>query len=247
MSIIAREAATAAYHLTIKDLPTSIRPRERLQTLGPQALSDDELLAIVARTGTASQNVVEMSRSVLTRFGGLRGLNQASWQEIAREPGMGSVKATELKAAFELGKRMLTLSPEELPQITGPQDVYALLRLDMQFLQQESVRVMLLNTKHRVQAVHEATLGTLNSSNVRVGEIFREAVRQQASAVVLVHNHPSGDPTPSADDVALTQKVVYCGEQLDIEVLDHVIIGQPGSSSPGWVSLRQRGLGFAGA
>lgn len=246
MSIIARETANP-YHLGIKDLPSSIRPRERLQSLGPQALADDELLAIIVRTGTASQNAFEVSREVLARLGGLGGLNQASLVELANTPGMGPVKATEVKAAFELGKRLLTLAPEERPQITGPHDVYALLRGEMAFLEQENVRVVLLNTKHRVQGIRSVTLGTLNSSTVRIGELFREAVRQQAAAVVLVHNHPSGDPTPSAEDVTLTRKAVEAGELLDIEVLDHVIIGQPSNGSSGWLSLRQRGLGFGGA
>lgn len=243
MSIIAREASIP-YHLGIKDLPTSIRPRERLQSLGPQALADDELLAIIFRTGTPTRNAVELARSALIEFGGLRGLNQASLSELVLADGLGEAKAGGLKAAFELGKRLLTLAPEERLQITGPRDIYGLLGADMAFLQQESVKMVLLNTKHRVQNVVAVNLGTLNSSSVRVGELFREAIRQQAAAVVMAHNHPSGDPTPSSDDVSLTRKVVEAGALLDIELLDHIVIGQPGADSPGWVSLRERGLGF---
>ncbi len=155
------------------------------------------------------------------------------------------MKAIDLKAAFELGKRLLTLAPEERPQLTGPQDAYALLRGEMSFLEQESVRVILLNTKNRIQGVSQISLGSLNTSVVRVGEVFREAVREQAAAIVLAHNHPSGDPTPSPEDVAITRKVVEAGELLDIKVLDHIIIGRPTPTTSGWVSLRERQLGFA--
>ena len=244
MCIIAREAAPA-YHLRIEDLPSSIRPRERLETSGAQSLSDDELLAIIFRTGTASHNAVELGTEVLRLFGGLEGLERHSLKDLAMAPGVGPVKAIEIKAALELGKRLLTMSPEDRPQITGPRDVYALLRGEMAFADKETVKVVLLNTKHRVQNVVEVTLGTLNSSPVRIGELFKDAVRQQAANIVMAHNHPSGDPTPSADDVALTRRAVEAGKLLDIEVLDHVVIGRPGAESPGWVSLKERGLGWS--
>jgi DNA repair protein RadC len=242
-TLIAREAAPG-YHLVIKDLPAAIRPRERLQALGPQSLSDEELVAIILRTGIPGANVLDVSRELLVRYDGLSGLNRASVAELARSAGVGPVKACDLKAAFEIGKRLLTLSPEEKPQITGPQDAYALLRGEMSLLEQESVRVVLLNTKNRVMNVSPLSLGTVNGSMVRVAEVFREAIRQQAAAIVLAHNHPSGDPTPSAEDVAITRKVVEAGELLSIEVLDHIVIGRPGPSTTGWVSLRERRLGF---
>jgi DNA repair protein RadC len=154
------------------------------------------------------------------------------------------VKATDLKAAFELGKRLVMWAPEEKPEITGPEGVYNLLRGKMSRAEQELVKVILLNTKNRVQNVADISAGSLNSSLVRVAEVFRDAVRQQAAAIVLAHNHPSGDPTPSTEDVSLTRKVVEAGQLLDIEVLDHIVIGHPSGTSPGWVSLRERGLGF---
>ena len=240
---IVREAA-AAYHLGIKDLPSAVRPRERLQALGPQALSDEELIAIILRTGTTSSNVLEISRSLLVRQQGLGGLNRASLGELALTHGIGRVKAIDLKAAFELGKRLITLAPEERLQITGPQDAYALLKGEMALLEQESVRVILLNMKNRVLDVCQISMGSMNSSVIRVGEVFKEAVRQQAAAIVLAHNHPSGDPTPSAEDVAITRKVVEAGQLLDIDVLDHVVVGRPGLTGAGWVSLRERRLGF---
>lgn len=228
----------------IKALPFSARPRERLQALGPQALSDEELIAIVLRTGAHDASALDVGRALIVRFGGLAGLNGASLSELGHVHGMGPVKAVDLKASFELGKRLLTFAPDALPQITGPQDAYALLRGEMSFLDQESVRVILLNTKHRALGVVQVTLGSLNSSVVRVGEVFREAVRSQAAAIVLAHNHPSGDPSPSPEDVSLTRKVVEAGQLLEIDVLDHVIIGRPTPSAQGWVSLRERHLGF---
>ena len=226
-------------------MPSAIRPRERLQAFGAQALSDEELIAIILRSGTQTSNVLEVARALLLRHGGLGGLNRASWSELAHAHGIGKVKAIDLKAAFELGKRLLTIAPEEKPQLTGPQDAYALLRGEMSLLEQESVRVILLNTKNRVEGIAQVSLGSLNSSVVRVAEVFREAVRQQAAAIVLAHNHPSGDPTPSSEDVAITKKVVEAGELLDIKVLDHVIIGRASGVSNGWVSLRERQLGFS--
>jgi DNA repair protein RadC len=227
------------------DLPNAIRPRERLQTLGAQALSDEELIAIILRSGIPTSNVLEVARNLLVRHRGLGGINRATLGELSQTPGIGPVKALDLKAAIEIGKRLVTLAPEERPQITGPQDIYGLLRSDMAFLEQESVRVVLLNTKNRVLDVRPVSQGSLNSSVVRVAEVFREAVREQAAAIVLTHNHPSGDPTPSAEDVAITRRVVEAGELLDIDVLDHIIIGQPGPGSLGWVSLRERRLGFS--
>lgn len=226
-------------------MPAAVRPRERLQALGAQALSDEELLAIVLRTGIRSFNVLDVARDLLVRHGGLGGINRASLPELAATQGIGVVKAIDLKAAFELGKRLLTVAPEERPQITGPQDAYALLRGEMAFLEQESVRVILLNTKNRVQGIAQISAGSLNSSIIRVGEVFRDAIRQQAAAIVLAHNHPSGDPIPSAEDIAITRKVVEAGTLLDIEVLDHIIIGRPAESNPGWISLREQRLGFA--
>jgi DNA repair protein RadC len=233
------------YHAGIKDLPSDVRPRERLQALGAQALSNEELVAIILRSGTQTSNVLEVARTLLSRHDGLGGINRASVAELAQAHGIGSVKAIDLKAAFELGKRLLTLAPEERPQLTGPQDAYALLRGEMSLLEQESVRVILLNTKNRVQAASQVSLGSLNSSVVRVGEVCKEAVRQQAAAIVLAHNHPSGDPTPSPEDVAITKKVVEAGDLLDIKVLDHVIIGRETSARTGWVSLKERQLGFS--
>ncbi len=235
------------YHLGMRELPSSLRPRERLLANGAEALANDELVAILFRTGTPHASALELARSVLSGFGDLIGLNQTSAQELAGEPGVGIAKASTVKAALELGKRLMTLIPDEGAQVSGPEDIYRLLHGDMSFQEQENVRVLLLNTRNRVQGIVSTSVGSLNSSAIRIAELFREPVRRQAAAVVLVHNHPSGDPTPSADDVAVTRKAVEAGKLLDIEVLDHVVIGQPRGDRPGWVSLRERGLGFDGS
>ena len=240
---IVREAAPS-YYPTIKDLPLAIRPRERLHALGPQALSDEELIAIILRTGTQASNVLDVARDLLVLHRDLAGLNRATLTELAAARGVGPVKAIDLKAAFEIGKRLLTRAPEERVQITGPEAAYALLRGKMGLLERESVQVILLNTKNRVLGMSTVSEGSLNSSIIRVAEVFRDAVREQAAAIVLAHNHPSGDTTPSAEDVAITRKVVESGRLLDIDVLDHIIIGGPGAAPPGWTSLRERRLGF---
>lgn len=196
------------------------------------------------RSGAQSFNVLDVAQDLLFRHGGLAGLNRANLVELAETKDIGPVKAIDLKAAFELGKRLLTLAPDERPQVGGPQDVYALLRGEMSLLEQESVRVVMLTTKNHVLGVAQVSLGSLNSSTVRVGEVFKDAIRQQAAAIVVAHNHPSGDPTPSADDVAITRKIVEAGALLDVDVLDHIIIGRPGPATAGWASLRERRLGF---
>ncbi|MBI4491560.1 MAG: DNA repair protein RadC [Chloroflexi bacterium] len=235
------------YHVGLKDLPASVRPRERLLHHGAGALSNSELLALVLRTGSATCNVLELANQLLARFGtgedgpaALAQLAEASIGELSRQPGIGPAKAMELKAAFELGRRLVSLNPGDRPQVRSPQDVANLLLAEMGALDQEHLRTVLLNTKNRVLGVHDVYRGSLNTSLVRVGEVFREPIRNNCAAIILVHNHPSGDPTPSPEDVRLTQQVVEAGQLLDVEVLDHLVIGRPG-----FVSLRERGLGFA--
>ncbi len=233
------ERQVIQYHPLIRDLPTAERPRERLHHYGPGSLSAAELLAIVLRTGVASESVLDLATRLLVRFGGLVGLARASYVELCAEHGMGPAKAAQLQAALELGRRLLTTQPEDRPTIKSPQDVANLLLAEMGFLEQEELRVVLLNTKNQVVAIPQVYKGSVNTSLIRIGELFREAVRQNCPALVVVHNHPSGDPTPSADDVRVTEQTVEAGKLLDIEVLDHLILGQQK-----YVSLKERGLGF---
>jgi DNA repair protein RadC len=226
-----------AYRIT--DLTASDRPRERLAELGAQALSNAELLAILLRVGIAGENSVQMGQRLMQDLGGLHGLHRASTVEISQQRGMGLAKAAQLKAAIELGMRIHSLTPEERPAINSPADAAAMVQYEMSALAQEHLRVINLDTRNRVINIEKLYIGSLNASTVRVGEIFRSAIQRNAASIIILHNHPSGDPAPSPEDVGLTRTIVQAGKLLDIEVLDHLVIGQGR-----WVSLKERGLGF---
>jgi len=228
------------YHPTIKDLPVEERPRERLKKYGAGSLANAELLAIILRTGVGGENVLSMATRLLARFGGLMGLARASVSELCGEKGIGVAKAAQLKAAMELGRRLLVASPGERPQVKSPADAANLLMLEMSMLEQEHMRLILLDSKNYILDTPTMYIGSLNTSVIRVGELFREAIKQNSAAIIVVHNHPSGDPTPSPEDVAVTELITQAGQLLDIDVLDHLIIGQQR-----YVSLKERGLGFS--
>jgi DNA repair protein RadC len=226
-----------AYRIT--DLHEAERPRERLSSLGPQALSHAELIAILLRVGVPGENAVQVGQRLLQTFGGLRGLHQAPFDELVNQHGIGEAKAAQIKAAIELGRRLAVESSEERPVINSPADAADLVKYEMSALEQEHLRVLLLDTRNHVLEIAEVYRGSVNTSQIRVGEIFKAAIRRNASALIVVHNHPSGDPTPSPDDVAVTRAVVQAGKLLDVDVLDHLIIGQGR-----YVSMKERGLGF---
>jgi len=229
----------AKYRLTIKDLPTDERPRERLARAGEGALSTVELLAIILRTGVGGENVLILAARLLSRSGGLPGLARASFAELVAERGLGKAKTAQLKAALELGRRILLAAPEDRFIVRSPADVAQLLMAEMAHLEQEHFRVLYLDTRNRLLGSETVYVGNLNASHIRVSEVFRDAVKRNCAAIIVVHNHPSGDPTPSPEDVEVTRQLVEAGDLLDIEVLDHLIIGQQR-----FVSLRERGLGF---
>ncbi|GAB4491608.1 MAG: DNA repair protein RadC [Anaerolineales bacterium] len=231
------EFPRAAYRIT--DLQENDRPRERLAALGPQALSNAELIAILLRVGVPGENAVQVGQRLLQTFAGISGLHRAPFDELLRQHGLGEAKAAQIKAAIELGRRLTLEAPEERPAINSPADAAALVLYEMGALEQEHLRVMLLDRRNRVLETVDLYRGSVNSSQVRVGEIFREAVRKNASALIVIHNHPSGDPTPSPDDVAVTRAILQAGKLLDVDVLDHLVIG-----AGRWVSLKERGLGF---
>jgi len=231
------DTAKPVYRIT--DLATEERPRERLVHLGPQALAASELLAILLRVGVTGENAVQVGQRLLKDFGGISGLQRAPLQELCNQRGIGEAKAAQIKAAIELGRRLALESPEERPTVNSPADAAALVAYEMSALEQEHLRVILLDTRNRVQEIVEIYKGSVNSSQIHVGEIFKPAIRRNAPAIIVVHNHPSGDPTPSPDDVAVTRAIVQAGKLLDVEVLDHMVIGQGR-----WVSLKERGLGF---
>jgi DNA repair protein RadC len=180
-----------------------------------------------------------MGQRLLQTFGGISGLHQASFDEVCAQRGIADAKASQIKAAIELGRRLTLEAPEERPAIHSPADAAALIQYEMSALEQEELRIMLLDTRNRVLDIVPVYRGSLNSSQVRVGELFKAAVRRNAAAIIVVHNHPSGDPTPSPDDIVITRAVVEAGRLLDIEVLDHLVIGRGR-----WVSLKERKLGF---
>jgi DNA repair protein RadC len=228
-------AARPVYRIT--DLVETDRPRERLSTLGPQALSAAELIAILLRTGVPGENAVQVGQRLLKTFGGISGLHRASLEDLKGQHGLGEAKAAQIKAAIELGRRLTLESPEERAAVNSPADAAALVMYEMSALEQEHLRVILLDIRNRVLEIVDVYRGSVNSSQVRVGEVFKAAVRRNAPALIVVHNHPSGDPTPSPDDVAVTRAMVQAGKLLDVDVLDHIVIGQGR-----WVSLKERGL-----
>lgn len=230
----------SSYHVRIKELPASEQPRERLRDYGPSALSDAELLAILLRVGVSGINVIQLAQKLLVEQGGWVGLQRLSFEEMCKIHGLGEAKSAQVKAALEIGRRLLLVQSEARPQITSPADVAALLLLEMSHLEQEHLRVVLLNTKNHVLKIETVYVGTINSSAVRIGEVFKAALKLNAAALIVVHNHPSGDPTPSPEDVAVTRQLAEAGKLLDVDVLDHLVIGQGR-----WVSMRERKLGFS--
>jgi|GEM_PF-119095 len=228
-----------SYHVTIQELPQDLRPRERLAYAGPASLNTAELLAIILRTGRPGENVLRMSERLLTHFNGIKGLAQANFQELCSVHGIGEAKAAQIQSALELGKRLLLAAPHELPRIHNPTDIANMLMLEMGLLEQEQLRIVLLDTRYQVLRISTVYRGSLNAAVVRVGEIFREAIRANSAAIILVHNHPSGDPRPSPEDTHTTRMIVDAGKLLDIDVLDHLIIGDRC-----YVSMKEKGLGF---
>jgi DNA repair protein RadC len=209
----------------LKNLPLEDRPRERLVHAGPEHLAVRELIAIILRTGSTRRNVMELADDLLGRFGSLRGVARASVAELADCHGVGVAKAVQLKAAFELGRRALAEHPAQLPVVRKPSDVYDLLKAAFQDLDREHFRVVLLNVKNQVLKVDSTTIGMLNSSPVHPREVFKEAIRLSSASIILAHNHPSGDPTPSPEDIRLTARLREAGEIIGITVMDHIICG----------------------
>lgn len=227
----------AAYRIT--DLSADERPRERLEKSGPEALSKAELLAILLRVGVTGLNSVQLAQKILDDLGGLAGIQKASFAQVCNIHGMGPAKAAQIKAAIELGIRLKKENPELSAAVNSPEDAAELIRYDMQGLVQENLWVILLDTRNRKIGVEKVYVGSLNASMVRVGELFRGALQRSAAGIIMAHNHPSGDPAPSPEDVTLTRAAVQAGKLLDVEVLDHLVIG-----NNCFVSMKEKGLGF---
>ncbi len=228
--------------LLLKEMAPDERPREQLKLRGPNSLTNGDLLAIILNTGVKGETVTSVAQRLIVEHGGLLGLMKLEVEELEKIHGVGPAKAAKLKAVMEIANRISAMGPDQKPQITSPDDVVNLLGLEMAALDQEELRVVLLDTKHRVQGMKNVYKGSVNQAQVRIAEVFRDAIRLNATAIVIVHNHPSGDPTPSSADVSLTAELVRAGELLSIDVLDHLVIGRGRH-----VSMRRLGLGFAGA
>jgi len=222
--------------LTIRELPPSERPLSRLHHYGPAALSSSELLAILL--GTPHQ--LQDAANLLAAFEGLEGLARASLPELQQQPGIGAATAARIKAAFELGQRLVVERPIDRVQIRTPADAANLLMPEMGLLEQEHLRVILLDTKNHVLAIPTIYVGSVNTMMIRISELFRAAIRRNCPAIIIVHNHPSGAVDPSPEDIAVTRQAVEAGKLLDIELLDHLIV-----SRTAFVSLKERGLGFS--
>lgn len=226
--------------LGLKELPEDERPREKLRLRGPGALSNAELLAIILNTGTRGESVMALAQRILAEGGGgLRGLLRRDLDSLLAVHGLGPAKAIKVQATIELARRIAALAPEERRQVRSPEDLAGLFVPGLLALDHEQLRVAVLDTKHQVERVVTVYQGSVNAAQVRVAEVFKEAVRANAPAIAIAHNHPSGDPTPSSADVSLTVELARAAEILDIDLIDHLIVGDGR-----WVSLRRLGLGF---
>ncbi len=238
------EKPTVRTAYRVCDIPSRLRPREEVERRGVQHVADDVLLAILIRSGVKGTNVVDLARNLLTEYGSLTNLASAPIEDIAATHGMGKVKAQVLAAALELAKR---LSEEAIPgarSLKTPEDVAQTLREEARTLKKERFWVLLLNAKNQMPRPPVLiTEGLLDASLVHPREVFEPALRSATAAIVLAHNHPSGDPTPSAEDIRVTKQIVAAGKIIKIDVLDHVVIGKPTSAqSSDFVSMREAGL-----
>ena len=233
------QAAQARRGRAIREVPLTERPRERLALRGAAGLTTAELIALIWGSGSRGRSAVDLADDALAAHDGLTGLARATDVELAGLAGIGAARAAQLIAAFELGRRLLADWPSGRWSIRGPRDVADRLILQMGRLEREELRVVILDTKNHVLRVATVYQGNVSASLVRVGELYRDAVRLNAAGVILVHNHPSGDPTPSPDDLHLTAEALAAGRMLDIQLLDHLVIGHDA-----YVSMRDRGVAF---
>jgi DNA repair protein RadC len=213
-------------YFKIKELPVHERPRERLEKLGAEALSDAEVLAILLRTGTRGVSALGLANRILLRFGDLKSLAGASLEQLCQIDGVGPAKAVQVKAAFEMAKRLSQFRPQEKPIVRSSRDVFALLADEMRLHERECFKVLYLDVKNHVKKVETISVGTISASLVDPREVFKSAVRESCASVIIVHNHPTGDPTPSSHDTETTERIKAASKILGIELLDHVIIGE---------------------
>jgi len=224
------------YNISIKDMPETMRPREKLLKNGEMSLSDAELLAIVLGMGTRNVSALELANFLLAKYKGLRGLKEACLEELIGERGIGPAKAVGIKAAIGLGRRLALDVQEKIP-IKSPEDVKNIVMEEMRYFDREHFRSLYLDRKGGLMVMEDVSIGSLHSSIVHPREVFKTAVKKSAASIILVHNHPSGDPTPSKEDIDVTNRLIEAGKIMGIEVLDHIVIGE-GT----YCSLKARGL-----
>ena len=222
---------------TVRDLPKPERPRERLQKFGPEALSAQELLALVIGRGVPKKSVMSIAQELLAKFGNIKAISQASIEELSEIKGIGLAKAAQIKACFELGRRE-ELEPELRDfDIKNPEAVAKAIRSSIKDKAKEHFKLILLNPRNKIIGISTISIGTLNASLVHPREVFKDAIMHSAASVVLAHNHPSGDPEPSEDDIKITKKLVESGKILGIDVIDHIVVGKNS-----FLSFKERGL-----
>jgi DNA repair protein RadC len=222
---------------TVRDLPKPERPRERLQKFGPEALSAQELLALVIGRGIPKKSVMSIAQELLAKFGNIKAISQATIEELSQIKGIGFAKAAQIKACFELGKRE-ELEPElKNFDIRDPESVVRAIRASIKDKAKEHFKLILLNPRNKIIGISTISIGTLNASLVHPREVFKDAIKHSAASVVLAHNHPSGDPDPSEDDLTITKRLIEAGKILGVEVIDHIIIAKNG-----FLSFKEKGL-----
>lgn len=211
---------------TIKDLPEDDRPREKLYKYGVKALSNSELLAIIIRTGNTKNTAIEIAQQLLALDKrGLAFLTELSFEELTSINGIGKCKASQIISTLELAKRISAATGESKIKITSPKEVVNILMEEMRYLKKEFFKIVLLDTKNQIISIENISIGSLNSSIVHPREVFNIAIKRSSASIILAHNHPSGDPTPSKEDINVTNRLVQCGDIIGIKVLDHIIIG----------------------
>ncbi|MBQ6819971.1 MAG: DNA repair protein RadC [Clostridium sp.] len=223
--------------IKVMDIPKEERPIEKLLLNGPEVLSTAELLAVILRTGTRGENIISLSNRIMAEFNGLEGLLTAGINDITNIKGIKNTKASQILAIGELVKRVNMLSFKPKDSISSPRDIANLVMKEMMFLKQEVLKLIMLDTKNYIIGIKDVFKGSLNSSIVHPREIFNEALKKSSSSIIICHNHPSGDPTPSKEDINITIRLKECGNILGIELLDHLIVGRNQ-----YVSLKEKGI-----
>lgn len=224
-------------NLTIMDLPENERPREKLLRYGAETLSNSELLAIILRTGSAKENILTLSNRIIAQRGGLNGLLNSTAEDFIHVKGIGTAKASQLLALCEISKRFKAFKSGEEVKITSPNDVATYIMEEMRQLKKEVFKLIMVNTKKIVISVKDVSIGSLNASIVHPREVFLEAIRHNSASIIVCHNHPSGDPTPSTEDIKVTKRLKEAGNLLGIELLDHIVIG-----NGNYISFKEKGI-----